>query len=100
MKIRVIDITSASDVKVKSDKATVIIPSDEYIKLSKNEIGTLEGKQSHHIQGIFMQGGIINAGWEGILSIELLIQGEVEIKKGDKVAHAIIFETDEEVKYE
>lgn len=100
MKARVINITSASNVKVKTAIGTVIITSNEYIKLKKNEVGFLEGKRKHHHQGIFMQGGIINAGWEGYLTIEFLVTGEVNIQKNDQVAHAIIIQFDEEVHYD
>ena len=100
MKINVIEITSASDVKVKCATGTVIINSEQYIKLGPNEIGFLEGKRRHHQEGIFMQGGIINAMWEGRLTIEFLIVGEIHIRKGDKIAHAIILTTDSNVIYE
>ena len=97
MKARIINITSASDVKVKASTGTVIIRSNEHLDLKPNEVGQLEGKRKHHHQGVFMQGGIINPGWSGNLMIEFLITGEVDIKKGDKIAHAIIFEMDENV---
>jgi len=99
MKIRVIDITSSSDVKMKASAGTVIIMSREHVKLSSREVGFLEGKRKHHYEGIFMQGGIINAGWEGHLSIEFLVIGEVDIKAGDEIAHAIIIESDSDVEY-
>ena len=100
MKIKVIDITADSNIKVKTAIGTVIIKSNEYIELKKNEIGFLEGKRKHHHRGIFMQGGIINAGWKGHLTIEFLITGEVEIQKNEPVAHAIIIQSDNKVSYE
>ena len=54
-----------SEVKVKTAIGTVIIKSQEMLQLGKNEVGFLEGKRKHHQQGVFMQGGIINAGWGG-----------------------------------
>lgn len=100
MKAKIIDITSASTVKVKADSATVIVLSNEFLRLKPTEVGFLEGKRKHHWQGVFMQGGIINPGWEGVLTIEFLITGEIDIKKGDKIAHAIILEADGEIKIE
>lgn len=100
MRARVINITSSINVKVKTAIGTVIVDSKEYFKLKDNEIGFLEGKRKHHHQGIFMQGGIINAGWEGHLTIEFLVTGEIDIKENDSIAHAIIFEFDENIQYE
>ena len=100
MKIRVINITSDSEVKVKTAIGTVIIKSQEMLQLGKNEVGFLEGKRKHHQQGVFMQGGIINAGWGGHLTIEFLVTGEISINKGDEIAHAIILTADDDVIYE
>ena len=99
MNCEIIDITSSSDIVVKTAIGTVIIISNEYLKLKNNEVGFLEGKRKHHHQGIFMHGGIINPGWEGYLTIEFLVTGELNIKKNDKVAHAIIMEFDKEVSH-
>lgn len=90
MSFRIMDITSASDIKVKASQAIVMVPSNEYVYVEKDEVGFLEGKFHDHQRGIYMQGGIINPGWGGKLTIELLIFGEVEIKKGQPLAHAII----------
>lgn len=90
MNFRIIDITSASKVKVKAAQAVVIVPSNEYIELGDDEVGFLEGKFSDHQRGTYMQGGIINPGWEGRITIELLIFGECDIEVGQKLAHAII----------
>jgi deoxycytidine triphosphate deaminase len=57
----------------------------------------LEGKKGHHHKGIFMQGGVLNPGWKGRLTIELTFTNEVKITKGDKIAHAIIFTFDDKV---
>lgn len=90
MEFRILDITSASSVRVKAAQASVIVPSNELIGLADDEFGFLEGKFADHKRGIYMQGGVINPGWKGKLTIELLINGECDIKKGQKIAHAII----------
>jgi len=90
MDFRVIDITSASTVKVKAAQSIIIVPSNELIELGEDEIGVLEGKFTDHQKGIFMQGGIINPGWKGRISLELIIFGECDIESGQKLAHAII----------
>lgn len=90
MDFRVVDVSSASRVKVKASEATVIIPSNEVIELGEDEIGFLEGKFADHQKGIYMQGGLINPGWKGKITIELLILGECTIEVGQKLAHAII----------
>ena len=94
---RIIDITAKGDVKVKAGIATVIVESNEELNLDENEVGFLEGKRSHHHQGVFMQGGIINPGWKGRLTIEFLVTGEIKIVKGDEVAHATIFRLEDAV---
>ena len=90
MDFRVMDISSASRVKVKAAQSIVIVPSNELIELGDDEIGFLEGKFGDHQRGIFMQGGIINPGWKGRISLELIIFGECDIGVGQKLAHAII----------
>lgn len=90
MDFRIIDISSASKVKVKAAQAIVIVPSNEPIELDDDEIGFLEGKFSDHQKGIFMQGGIINPDWKGKISLELIIFGECDIEVGQYLAHAII----------
>lgn len=90
MEFRVVDISSASKVKVKAAQAIVIIPSNETVGLGDDEIGFLEGKFTDHQKGIFMQGGIINPGWSGKVTIELIVFGECDIKVGQQLAHAII----------
>lgn len=90
MEFRIVDISSASKVKVKAAEATVIVPSNELIELGEDEIGFLEGKFTDHQQGIYMQGGIINPGWKGRITIELLIFGECSIEVNQQLAHAII----------
>ncbi len=67
------------------------VRAEEEITLALNQIGTLHGKKSHHDKGIFFQGGIINPGWSGHLTIELVVFGELRLAKGDEVAHAVIF---------
>lgn len=93
MKFRVIELTAASEVKAKAAQAFVAVPSREWIELGNDEVGFLEGRFTDHQRGIFMQGGLINPGWKGYLTIELLIFGEVDIKVGQKMAHAIILQT-------
>ena len=90
MNFRVIELTSASKVKVRSPQAAVIIPSREFVKLGMDEIGSLEGKFTDHQRGIYMQGGIIDPGWSGHITLELLIYGECDIEVGQHLAHAII----------
>jgi len=93
MEFKVIDITSASKVKIKSSGvSTVILPTNEVLELAEDEIGFLEGRFSHHWKGAYFQGGILNPGWRGRVTCELLvIGGEVEIERGEQVAHALIF---------
>lgn len=92
MDFKVIDITSAVQVKVKSSGvSTIILPTSEVIELEEDEIGFLEGRFSHHWKGAYFQGGILNPGWKGKITCELLvIGGEFEINKGEQIAHAVI----------
>lgn len=90
MDFRIIDITSASNIKVKAADGIVIVPSNELIELRKDEVGFLEGKFTDHQRGVYMQGGILNPGWKGYITLELIIYGEITIEKGQPLAHAII----------
>lgn len=91
MEFRIIDITSASDMRVKSATLTsVIVPTNELLTLGDDEVGFLEGRFSHHQKGAYFQGGILNPGWKGYVTAEFLVFGEFEIEKGEQVAHAII----------
>lgn len=90
MDFRVVELTSASKVRVRASQAAVIVPSQEFIELGDDEIGSLEGRFSDHQRGIYMQGGIIDPGWYGHITIELLIHGECDIEVGQHLAHAII----------
>lgn len=90
MKFRIVNITSTSKVKVKAPQSIVILPSNELIQLANDEVGFLEGKFTDHQRGIFMQGGIINPGWKGKISLELIVFTECQIEVGQQLAHAII----------
>ena len=89
---RIIDLTSAITVKVRSSTAFVQLGTNEDIIMGPNERGSIEGKHSFHEKGIGTMGGNINPSWSGRLTIELMVFGELDIKKGDKIAHAIIRE--------
>lgn len=91
MEFRVIDITSAASVRVKSATLTsMIVPTNEVLTLGDDEIGVLEGRFSHHQKGAYFQGGLLNPGWSGKVTAEFLVFGEFEIEKDEQVAHAII----------
>lgn len=91
MDFKVVDITAASTVRVKSASLTsVIVPTKETLVLGEDEVGFLEGRFSHHQKGAYFQGGILNPGWEGKITAEFLVFGEFEIEEGEQVAHAVI----------
>lgn len=91
MEFRIIDITAASTVRVKSATLTsMIVPTQETLELDEDEVGFLEGRFSHHQKGAYFQGGILNPGWKGRITGEFLVFGEFEVEKGEQIAHAII----------
>ena len=91
MEFRIIEITAASTVRVKSASLTsVIIPTNEILELGEDEVGYLEGRFSHHQEGAYFQGGILNPGWKGKITAEFLVFGEFEVEKGEQVVHAVI----------
>ena len=91
MEFRIIDITAASTVRIKSATLTsMIVLTNELLILGEDEIGFLEGRFTHHQKGAYFQGGILNPGWEGKITAEFLVFGEFEIEKDEQVAHAII----------
>ncbi len=91
MSFEIVDIHADVSVDAKGYPTQVTIESREVIILKDNQVGVLLGKKKHHGKGIFFQGGIINPGWRGSLTIELIVFGEVRIKEGDPIAHALIF---------
>ena len=91
MEFKVIEITASSTVRVKSASLTsLIVPTNEELSLSNDEVGFLEGRFSHHQRGAYFQGGILNPGWSGRITAEFLVFGEFEVEKGECVVHAII----------
>ena len=91
MDFKIIEITAASTVRVKSASLTsMIVPTNELLTLREDEVGFMEGRFSHHQKGAYFQGGILNPGWKGKITAEFLVFGEFEIEKGEQVAHAII----------
>ena len=93
MKFRIVQLTSDSDIRVHGAPTCVTVHAQEEIVMGPNEVGHLEGKRTHHQQGAFMQGGMLNPGWRGKPSIEILLMfGHLEIKRGDEIAHALILE--------
>ncbi len=91
MSFEIIDIHSNAKVVGKGYPLQLTVSSQEEISLGPNQVGVLLGKNKHHRSGIFFQGGIINPGWSGYLTIELVIFGEATIEIGEAVAHALIF---------
>jgi deoxycytidine triphosphate deaminase len=89
-RLKVIDLTSSETVKTKGFPAYLQVSTNEELKLSKDEVGIILGKHSHHEKGIGIFGGIVNPGWKGKLTIEFNIFGEIQIKKGEKIAHVLI----------
>jgi deoxycytidine triphosphate deaminase len=94
----VIEITSDRSLKGYGSPGILIVESNELLKLNEYQLGRIEGKRGHHHDFIFMQGGIINSGWEGRLTVELIHFGTIKIEEGEKVAHAVITTYDEPVK--
>jgi deoxycytidine triphosphate deaminase len=84
----VIDLVAAHPVKAWGGSVQVI--SEPEIKLYNNQVGIVLGKHSFHERGISCFSGIVNPGWGGNITIEL--SGErIEIAKGEKIAHLLIF---------
>ena len=92
MKFRIVQLHSASDVKTHGSGFCVTVQAQETVTLQADEVGVLLGKRTHHRQGAFFPGGLLNPGWSGVPSIEMLIFGQLEVKKGDEIAHAVIFQ--------
>ena len=92
MKFRIVQLHSASDVLTHGSGFCVTVQAQETLTLGTNEVGILLGKRTHHQQGAFFAGGILNPGWSGVPSIEMIVFGRLEVKKGDEVAHALIFQ--------
>ncbi len=94
MKFKVIDLRSATKVRVWGDNAAVQVAAEPYISLKDNEVGIIIGKHKHHMQGISCFQGIVNPGWSGNLTIEFTVRGSLEIWEGDGIAHVLIWTAD------
>lgn len=92
MKFKIIDLTSSETIRAKGFPAYVQVKTQEFIELSDLQFGIIEGKRSFHELGIGIFGGLINPQWKGNLTIEFHVFGDIEIQKGQKIAHAIILE--------
>ena len=90
MTFRILDITSAETVKVRGGPAFAQVNTQETITMADDEVGIILGKHAFHDRGVGTFGGIVNPGWSGKLTIELVIFNEFEIKKGDKLAHVVV----------
>jgi len=88
--IRIVPIRAAHPIHAFAADGTVIIMAKDVIKLSRCEVGQIEGKYRHHKKGQYMQGGMVNPGWEGILTVEIKFSGEIDIKEGEEIAQVVI----------
>ena len=88
MKFEIVDLTADADI---SFYGYISIKTQQYIEMGPKDVGVILGKHRHHIKGIFCYGGIINPNWSGYLTVELYSTIPVSIKKGEEVAHALIF---------
>jgi len=88
---RIVDLTSSETTKVRGFPSYCQVATEQEIELSESEVGIIVGKHSHHEKGIGIFGGIVNPKWKGRLTIEFNVYGEIEIIKGQKIAHVVIF---------
>ena len=93
MKFHILDLTSSETLKAHGYPAFVQVKTEQEILLNDKQVGVIEGKHSFHEKGIGIMGGIVNPKWHGWLTIEFHVYGEIEIKKGQQIAHLIIFES-------
>ena len=89
---RVIDLTSSETVKARGFPAYLQVGTEEEIHLDYHEVGIILGKHAHHEKGVGIFGGIVNPSWSGKLTIEFNIYGEIDIHKGEKIAHVLIIQ--------
>jgi len=88
--MRIIDVTSSEAVKIKGFPAFAQVATQEVVSLGPDEVGIIQGKHGFHEQGVGIFGGIVNPRWKDKLTIEFMIFGELNLKKGDKIAHVIV----------
>ena len=95
---RFFNLHSAEDLIVSSNDPLPcfkLIRTQEKVKMAEDEIGIIVLPSTLGRQGIVFSGGWIKPGWEGVIAIELGIFRECVIRKGDPVAHVIVFEIKE-----
>ena len=92
MIISIVPVHASHSIHAFAAEGIVVIESTEEISCNHNQVGIILGKNRHHRKGWFMQGGLVNPGWRGKLTIEIKYNGEIQIDQGDEVAQVIIFE--------
>jgi deoxycytidine triphosphate deaminase len=88
--IKILPVRAAHPIHAFAAEGTVIINAMDSIKLGPNEVGIIEGKYRHHKKGWYMQGGMVNPGWEGILTVEIKYSGEIDIKLGEEICQVVV----------
>jgi len=91
---RIFDLHATEDLIVTSNERlpTFKLIKAERVKLSKDEVGIILPVSTLQRQGIIYSGGWIRPGWEGEIAVEMCIMREAVIRRGDVVAHVIVFE--------
>lgn len=69
----------------------------EYFKMPKNVMGLVKNKSSWARRGLNVYETVIEPGWEGYLTIEMINHGDtLEILEGDPIAQILFMTTDTE----
>jgi len=91
------------DVHLKNGDITIpsltrfLIGSKEYIKLGKRYVAQIWIKSRWARRGVLASFGLVDAGFEGILTMGAFASEEVEMGIGDKFAQLCFFELNSEV---
>ena len=93
MIVRVFDLHALEDLIVTSNEQLPVfkLVKAEEVSLSEEEIGIILPVSTLQRQGVVYSGGWIRPGWSGQVVIEMCVMRECVIRKGDAIAHVIVF---------
>lgn len=94
MTFNVIDLVSPHYVRARGSNAMVQIISEPLVSLGSHQVGIVLSKHKWHMQGMTTFTGIVNPGWSGNITVEIMVNGELIIEPGDSVAHVLVFSED------
>ncbi len=91
MTFEVLDLVSPHYVRAVGNGTMIQLLSEPAVSLGAHQVGIVLSKHKWHMQGMTTFTGIVNPGWSGNITVEIMVNGELVIQPGDSVAHVLVF---------